>query len=459
MISINQSIEDALKGYSKAKIYFHKDLDGLCSAICFKEFIFNRYGIVTTSAETIQYGSEEYSVKPPKDDEIPILVDFSHGKPMIKIWTDHHDGQVGVDDGQSTHFASTPSNTQYISETISPTSIFSDEDIKIISMIDVAGFATYGLKPDDIINSVFTWDFSLSNEANNIIRGLAANKLLLSYKNKEDFMSKIVLLARPSLASIYSNILKIVAEERYIAPVEVSRNSENYYQQRVSKKSNVSISNLKNGGSCMIGSTVIQNGGGFMGRGNQYDRYTIFKVWPNCHYLLTMWPMGLVQLSKNPFIPLENMTHLGDLAAKVLRDFESDLKEEVITLDRLKYEFERDVIKKGITDAVGFCWHDYEALYKDKMRGVSSSNKWWTNMIMDISDKPYKWLSNKQKAILKRVTVSAWDVIKASSGGHKDITNLSGLVFLQDTKGFMLQFSMALVDKMKDKRLGEVNVE
>jgi len=41
-------------------------------------------------------------------------------------------------------------------------------------------------------------------------------------------------------------------------------------------------------------------------------------------------------------------------------------------------------------------------------------------------------MSAKQKAVLENVKISVWDIIKASSGGHKDITNISGFGFYPD---------------------------
>ena len=44
--------------------------------------------------------------------------------------------------------------------------------------------------------------------------------------------------------------------------------------------------------------------------------------------------------------------------------------------------------------------------------------------------KPYRSLTEKQKGLMEKITVSAWDLIKANSGGHKCITNISGLSYL-----------------------------
>ena len=44
--------------------------------------------------------------------------------------------------------------------------------------------------------------------------------------------------------------------------------------------------------------------------------------------------------------------------------------------------------------------------------------------------KPYKQLKQTERQMLDKISVSAWDLIQANSGGHKCITNISGLNFL-----------------------------
>ena len=60
---------------------------------------------------------------------------------------------------------------------------------------------------------------------------------------------------------------------------------------------------------------------------------------------------------------------------------------------------------------------------------MPSENSQYYDMTVNIIDTPWAKLSEKQKAVLDRITVSAWDVIQANSGGHKCITNISGLNF------------------------------
>lgn len=43
---------------------------------------------------------------------------------------------------------------------------------------------------------------------------------------------------------------------------------------------------------------------------------------------------------------------------------------------------------------------------------------------------PYKELTEQQFEMLDKIGVSAWDLIQANSGGHKCITNISGLNYL-----------------------------
>lgn len=452
-----QNIKSLAKQYKKAKIFFHLDLDGVTSAIAMKKYLEDN-GIKVVDAESIQYGSSEYSVKKAGDGVMNVLVDFAHGKTIMNIHTDHHDHQVGVEKGTSSSFVKTPSNAQFISHTISTSNIFSSKDIDVISMVDSADFSKHGLTPDDIMRATFKYDKDLDVTKNHQMMGLVTNKLILTYKNKKGFLSNIVMNAKPSLLSMFNLAVSLAKKEGYKSPDEIKAGGEVYMKQRAEKKidsgSPGDIPSMGNGQSVMIGNTIFQKGAGFMGGKNVYDRYAIFSLHPSAHYLITQWPMGMVQVSANPFSPLKNPHHLGDLVMKgVMPKFKSKLESEKITLDRIKYEFERDIVKNKIDKAVGFNWADFVALFDKQIKGIESKSDAWPNMIRDISSTPYNKLSKKQKEIMSKVYVNAWDVIMASSGGHKSITNLSGLNFLKDTKGFMNDLSVEIAKMMKDKSL------
>ena len=68
-------------------------------------------------------------------------------------------------------------------------------------------------------------------------------------------------------------------------------------------------------------------------------------------------------------------------------------------------------------------------MYGEKFSKINNGPE-LLNIISNIMQRPYNSLSDKQKSIMEKVTVSAWDIIQANSGGHKCITNISGLSYL-----------------------------
>jgi hypothetical protein len=420
-------ITELAKRYKQAEIYFHKDLDGVTSAVGMKQYL-KSYGIKTVAAYPIQYGSEEYAVPKGQEGLLKVLVDFAHGKPTMHIHTDHHEGQSGVEKSTSTSFVHTPSNAAYISQVLSPSDLFPPKDVKIISTVDSADFASQGLTPDDIMRAVFKVDKSLSAKVNRQMMGFAANKLILAHKNKHGFLSNLVMSSSPSLVSLYNNTIKLAKEAGYRPPEQLEKEMGHYVEQQKSKirQGNINdIKKLKNGESMMIGDTVVQYGGGAMAKGNLYDRYTVFKNHPDADFLCIAWPMGLVQVSKNPFKKDGKDVDLSALVkTKVLPKFKNKMQNTKVTLDYIKWSFEND--KKFDDESMGFTFKDLIALFDDSIKGLSGSDK-WKGMVQDITNKHYKDLSNKQRNILKKVSISLWDIVNKGSGGHKSIQNLSSL--------------------------------
>lgn len=441
------------KEYKTAEIYYHMDLDGVTSAIAIKEYL-KGYGIKTIAAHKIQYGGAEWAVPKPKNKVLAVMVDFAHGKTSMKIHTDHHDAQVGVEKGTSAHFSKTPSNAEYISQILSPRDVFPPTDLKTISMVDTAGFAAKGIMPDDVMRSVYNVDKKLSAKVNRQMMGMAANILVLAYKNKAGFLDDLVLQAKPSLLSIYNVTKKLAKENGYKPPEEVQSGKQEYVKAQAGKikEGNLNtIKSLKNGEQVIIGNTIVQYGGGSMFKG--YDRYTPFKNNPDAHFLLIAWPMGLIQLSKNPFKKGKNPYHLGNLVMKkAMPKFKSKMDKKIITLDTVKFMFERDIKD---SNAMGFTFKDLIALFEKQLKGLAPKGT-FREMIQDITNKPHKMLSYKQKDILKKVTISLWDMVMSQSGGHPDITNISGLNFAG--KGYtdwMKEIMVEIAKLMKDKKLEE----
>ncbi len=444
-----RNISKISKYFSKAVIYFHQDLDGVTSAIGLKAYL-ERYGIKTIDAQMIQYGDLEYKIPPPLKGKgiLFAMVDFAHSKPMMHLWTDHHDIEhSGASKDMSLAFVHTPSNADYISGIISPSEIFPTEDLKIISMVDSANFAGTGLKPEDIMRSVFTMDKSADVGKNRQAMGLVTNKLTLAYKNKPGFLKNLVLQANPSLKSMYNVILRLVDEGGYKTPKEYETSMGEYVSVQKGKAKEGTLADVKSlgsGESIMIGNTIVQYGAGNMRYA--YDRYTPFKTWPNAQFIVIAWPMGLVQVSKNPFIKGEVPVHLGELCSDVLEKFKTEMQNHIVTLGRIKRLSER-----GAKDKImGFTFRDFIGLFKDTAKGLGSEK--WSDILTSISDKEYKYLSQKQKDLLDKVTVTAWDIIKAQSGGHKGISNIQ-LSMIPDNGKYLKDIFYEVAKAMKDKEL------
>ena len=184
---------------------------------------------------------------------MPVLVDFAHGKRMFVVHTDHHDSQSGVEGDTATSFRPSRSNVATISQILSPKEIFPSEDITLISTVDSADFARFGLTPDDIMNFVFKIQKDKSLQKNKMALGLVTNKLLLAYKNKPGFLEELVMTSNPSLLNILQNINRIAAKNGYALPEEMAMNQKDY----VAKQKESQNVKFEDG-------IIIQYGGGSM---------------------------------------------------------------------------------------------------------------------------------------------------------------------------------------------------
>lgn len=436
-----RNIKDLTKDYKEAEVYFHIDLDGVTSAIGIKNYL-KGYGVKTIAAHPIQYGGKEYAIPMPKKGKLAVMVDFAHGKPIMHIHTDHHDNQVGADITQkkgAVSFVKTPANAAYISQVMSPKEIFPPQDTKIISTVDSADFASQGLSPDDIMRAAFKPSKKLDVSKNHRAMGLVVNKLLLAYKNKPGFLSNLVLQANPSLISMYNIIKKLAKKEGYVTPEEITAHQLEYIEAQ-KKNPNVQI----------MGNTIVQYGGGVMRKPGSYDRYTPFKNNPNAHYIVIAWPMGLIQIAKNPFQSGENPHHLGDLAQRVLKKYKSRMSIP-ITLDNIKRIYDQDIKDKN---AIGFRISDFFALFKGKIKTEKGTSRDDWKKLSRIMSRPFKGLPRYDRDFMKKFSVTYWDIVQASSGGHKDITNISGLNFMgKGYVDFLKELQAAFAKEMKSKSL------
>ena len=412
-----RDIKALAKRYPKAKIYFHQDLDGVTTAIAMKKYLEDN-GINVVDTEIIQYGDKEFSVKKldANGDIMPVLVDFAHGKPMFVIHTDHHDKQAGADETGATSFRSSRSNVETISQIVSPKDIFPETDLRLISTVDSADYAKYDITPEQVMNYMFKLDKDKSFLQNKFAMGLVLNKLILAFKNKPGFMENLVINSEPSLYSILMQVKKEMGERRLPGTQTLEKNKSEYVKQ-METSPNVKV----------VDNIIVQYGGGSMFNPGSYDRYTPFKNNPEADFLVIAWPLGLLQASCNPFKKERELkgVNLGDIAQEVLAKHEDQLKSRMIPLSTIKYISEVSIGP----ESVGFTFKDFKALYGEKFSGMENGDE-YLKMIEKLMDKPTNNLTDKEFEVLDKFGVSAWDLIQANSGGHKCITNISGINYL-----------------------------
>jgi hypothetical protein len=414
-----RGIKELANRYEKAKIYFHQDLDGVTTALGMKNYL-EQQGIKVVDAEVIQYGDKEFAIKKPEasGNIMPVLVDFAHGKPMFEIHTDHHDTQAGAEETKSTSFRSARSNVETISQVLSPKDIFPSGDITLISTVDSANFLEHDITPEMVMSYLFKYNKDESLKQNKMLMGLVTNKLLLAYKNKPKFLEEIVMNAQPSLLSILNNIKKQAVEKGYARPEEMSKYQQNY------------ISSMKSSPNVKTDDgIIIQYGGGSMFKPGSYDRYTPFRNNPKADFIVIAWPLGLVQSSCNPFKKDRALkgVNLGEIKDEVLSKWESQLKEKYVKLSTIKWVSESG--KEFGLESVGFTFKDFMALYGNSF-DTSNVGKNDLTKIENIMSKPFTELDESEMDVLDKIQVNVWDLIQANSGGHKCITNISGLNYI-----------------------------
>jgi hypothetical protein len=401
--------------YQKAEIYFHQDLDGVTTAIAMKKYLEDN-GIDVVGAHIIQYGDKEFSVKKndAQGDIMPVLVDFAHGKPMFVIHTDHHDKQVGVEKGTSKQFRGARSNVETISQVVSPTDLFPSSDILLINTVDSADYAKHDITPQEVVNYIYRIDKDSSLQRNKMLLGLVINKLLLAFKNKPGFLESLVMDSEPSLMSILNNIKTWMTRTNAAKPEDLQKNAQDYADKM---KDYPTVSD----------NIIFQYGGGSMFKPGSYDRYTPFRNNPEADFLIMAWPMGLVQASCNPFKKERELkgVNLGEIAQEVIGKWKDQLKERKIPLSTMKWVSETSTGP----ESVGFTFKDFDALYGGKFMFMDEGEE-ILGRIEEMMEKPFSDLSEEEISLMDKIGINAWDLIQSNSGGHKCITNISGLNYL-----------------------------
>jgi hypothetical protein len=174
---------------------------------------------------------------------------------------------------------------------------------------------------------------------------------------------------------------------------------------------------------------IVQYGGGNMMKPGSYDRYTPFRNNPEADFIVIAWPLGLVQSSCNPFKKDRALkgVNLGEIKDEVLSKWESQLKEKYVPLSTIKWVSESG--KDFSDESVGFTFKDFIALYGNSFDS-SNIDERKMNEIEVSMEKPFNTLSESEMKMLDDIKINVWDLIQANSGGHKCITNISGLNYI-----------------------------
>lgn len=464
------------------EIWFHQDLDGVSSALCMKKYL-EDYGLKLIDAHIIQYGGLEYCVKNKRPGSMAVLVDFAHFRTLFSLATDHHSGQTGVTSGSS-HAKPSRSNAETISGEISNSDIFTSTDVKLIQTVDSADFLKYGITPDDVETSIFKINKGISGEKNRILMGFVVNRLLLVYKNKritvdsldgrrnhvnKNLLECMVLDCNPSLISMFTNIQNYMKNavslewdsktrsnqtpKKLTTPEEINRNLEKYIKSRKDDESVEYDNEYK---------IIRQYGIGSVFAPGSYDRYVPFKNNPEAEFICTIFPMGLIQASCNPFKEkrLKDID-LAQITKEVLSKYKYQLSNINIPIYMIKRISESDVEgmkKKYGSDytGIGFSFADLVTFYdKDIVflpnlkQGDSKTRKNLNltgkedieiiNSIKKCMSKPFDKWSNDEKKEMENFKVPILRIIEASSGGHPSITNIQGLNYMSSRKDLLLR--------------------
>lgn len=480
-----RNIKSTIGDSNKCEIYFHKDLDGVCTAIAMKSFLKTYYRVDTVDAHIIQYGGLEFAIKTGMEGTLKVIVDFAHSKPMFKIATDHHDKQVGADDTKSKYFKPSRSNVEIVSGEISYSDVFLPTDIELIKTIDSANFLKWEIKPEDVQNSIFKFKRELSGEKNRFMMGFVVNRLLLAYKNKriscksldgkrdhinKNFLECLVLDSSPSLYSIFNNIRHYINSAKtsdklgvLAKPEDLMKNLSDYIERMKNYKF-VEIgdeakeydptdwrhqSAISSGSKISKGvhfdeesGIISQYGGGSMYQQGSYDRYVPFKNNPEANFICIVWPMGLIQVSCNPFKEKKlKDINLGEIAKEVLVSHEDRLRPFMVSLEGIKRELEYSQDWKKMSKdegpdyaGVGFKSSDLDAFYKDTIFVERNGELVKTEIndeIRKYMDMTYEKMNGEERDVLRKYKVPALELIYRNSGGHPSITNIQGFNFLK----------------------------
>jgi hypothetical protein len=276
-----------------------------------------------------------------------------------------------------------------------PIQIYSPGDIELVKTVDSADFLKYNIQPDDLQNAIFKLDTNLSGEKNRFMMGFVVNRLLLVYKNKritvksldgrhgytnKNFLECLVMDSTPSLISMFLNIKHYMnsavslewdrssrshnVPKKLVTPDTIKSNLEKYIKSRIDNKDVDYDPQYK---------IVKQYGIGSVMEPGSYDRYVVFKNNPEGDFACTIFPMGLIQVSCNPFKEkVLKKIDLGAITKEVLSKYKYQLSNINVPLSELKRINEEEGTKMKTKygteyNPIGFTFNDLKIFYPESI--------------------------------------------------------------------------------------------
>jgi len=480
-----RNIRTIANNYKEAEIYFHQDLDGVCSFLAMKSYL-ESYSIKVMESHIIQYGSLEFNVKNIKSGRLPVIVDFAHVKDMFVIATDHHDSQAGGTKNCSTNFKKSRCNVETISGEISTSDVFTDGDIELIRTVDSADYLKYNILPEEIQKAIFNFNKNDKSVRNRFLLGLVVNRLLLALKNKRikvtsldktrehynrNLLECLVLDSKPSLYSMYLNLRHYI---KSATSYEWNMDTKSYHDPKRLPTQNQLNYNLN---SYILSRKEFINHSGLLMKNREleydsefkiikqydigetfktgsYDRYVVFRNFPDSDWVCTIYKMGLIQISANPFKAKASNVHLGNITKELFEKYKNILSNFRISIGGIKKinESESYKLKQKYSgfESIGFRFNDLVTFYKDSiyylpnrksgdMKTVEKLNILdETNedviFLKSTMDKLYSSWTFEERQEMSLFKITGLSILETGSGGHPSITNIQGLNYLDERR-------------------------
>jgi len=413
------------KANPKVDLYFHKDFDGVASALAMRLFVERHTSRIVL--KEAQYGEILNQTTPTGD--VNLLVDFADGFDGLHFHTDHHQGTT-VASGLEALFPGEKSNAGVLFRLLP---INAEESLvagiaDAADIIDTAGYAHAGFTAQQQRRYVVDDQIRLDPDvAPKLAHYFALNKVLLAFKNRriggKKFMERFI----ADVDSLHPLAMLHVACEHALSltsrgkPVFNTNDSQEMLRQ-LQANGDAYAQNFK---ASKTPQTFIGKDGQilYVHQGNKpvapmfkpgsYDRYVPFEAHPDTRYLITFWErIGLVQIALNPAAEVGD-ENLGELCADAIENVSGRFPGQT----DMRY-FKRLVRNyQSTTDLIPPKRNLLSRLLGDRaeeLAGVQLKDQDWDD--------------------LEQYEFDCWTLVRENSGGHKAISNIAGLDSFRDQR-------------------------